>query len=134
MIGLHFTMSWKNVLDSNGRQIPDLRVYAWQRPNEKTVTLGITDPGSCWGKAGLHTGDKIIAINKKSIQSREDFWQAIRTSHIGDNLFMELETVSGPKQITVVVSGYQQPEIHIEQIRESSEKQKKLLTQWMLGE
>jgi len=47
---------------------------------------------------------------------------------------MELETISGPKQITVVVSGYKQPELHIEQLQESSEKQKKLLVQWMSGD
>jgi len=131
---LRFTMSWKNVLDSNGKQIPDPRVYAWQRPNEMAITLGIIDPESCWGKAGLHTDDKIISINKKPIHSREDFWQTIRTLHMGDNLLMELETISGPKQITVVVSGYKQPELHIEQLQESSEKQKKLLVQWMSGD
>jgi hypothetical protein len=76
-------MSWKNVLDSNGKQIPDPRVYAWQRPNEMAITLGIIDPESCWGKAGLHTDDKIISINKKPIHSREDFWQTIRTLHRG---------------------------------------------------
>ena len=134
LIGLRFTMSWKNVLDSNGKQIPDPRVYAWQRPNEMAVTVGIMEPNSCWGKAGLHIGDKIISINKKPIHSREDFWQTIRTLHMGDNLLMELETISGPKQITVVVSGYKQPELHIEQLQESSEKQKKLLVQWMSGD
>ncbi len=133
LIGFHLNMSWKDFLNADDKPVPDLRVYAWQDPKDKTVKLGIADPSSCWGKVGLHTGDKIISINKNAIDSREDFWQLIRKATIGDTLLVEVQRSSDRWQTTVVVSGYKQPEVHITEIEKVTEKQRKLREAWISG-
>jgi predicted metalloprotease with PDZ domain len=134
LIGLHLNMSWKDLSDSAGKAIPDLRAYAWQSPGDSVVKLGITDPSGCWGKAGLHTGDKIISINKTAIKSRDDFWQLIGRLQIGDQLSIEVQWASGKWQTSFVVSGYKQPEVHIREIQKTSERQQKLYAAWISGE
>jgi S1-C subfamily serine protease len=102
-------------------------------PNEKEIKIGITTPESCWGKAGLHTGDILKTVNGKSIASTADFRNQIRTAKIGDSVSMEMVRSSKPVKIDVLVSGYLQPVVHLTQLPAQTEKQKRLFSQWSLS-
>lgn len=130
LIGLRMTVEWKDVLSPDNKIAPDLRVYSWQARDESMVRIGITTPASCWGKAGLHTGDILKSVNGISISSPRDFRQAIRKAKPGDTIVIQVERPSGMARANVVVTGYQQPEVKIVESNEFSEKKKRLLNQW----
>jgi len=130
LAGLQMTVTLKDVLSANGKPAPDQRVYSWQKPNEDFTRIGITNPQSCWGKAGLHTGDIIKSVNGVTIRMRNDFRQAIRGTAIGDTVAIEIQRSAGIVKINVVISGYQQPEVHIQHLPNATQKQERIFAQW----
>lgn len=130
LLGLKATIEWKSVVSADGKPTPDLRVYSWQKPGENLVRLGITNPASCWGKAGLHTGDVIESVNGTTIVSPRDFRQIIREVKVGDSVIMEVKQPMGSLKVNVLVTGYEQPEVHIVPMAEATEKQRGLFIQW----
>jgi S1-C subfamily serine protease len=121
------------VVNKDGTPAADLRVYAWQKSEESSVRIGITDPLGNWGKAGLHTGDIIKEINEVPIRSTSDFWQIISKIKIGDITSVVIQAPAGLKEMKITITGYQQPHVHISKIKSLSEKQRKLYSQWALG-
>jgi len=131
LVGLKMNAEWKDVLSSDKQPAPDLRVYSWQNPNENVVRLAITNVASCWAKAGLHTGDILKSVNGKPIKSTRDFRQVLREVKRGDTVSVEIDQRTGIKKANVVVTGYQQPEVLVAELNQSSARQKNLLNQWL---
>jgi len=130
LAGLKMTVALKDVLSGDGKPSPDLRIYPWQKPNEDFIRIGITNPQSCWGKVGLHTGDIIKSLDGVPIRTRNDFRQAITRAKVGDFVTMEIQRSSGIVNINVVISGYQESEVHIQHLSNATQKQEKIFSQW----
>jgi predicted metalloprotease with PDZ domain len=133
LAGMHFNTKWTTASDSSGKPVPDLQVYAFQSPGNSAVQLGITDPSGCWGKAGLHTKDVILTVNRSAIKTANDFRQIVRRLKIGDTVFIAVQRPAGIFQSKVIVSGYRQPVIRIDELNEITEKQKNLRKAWLLS-
>jgi predicted metalloprotease with PDZ domain len=131
LAGMRIHLTWRGAVDEAYKPLADQRVYAFQSPGESTVRLGIIDPSGCWGKAGIHTGDVILSVNKSAIKSVNDFRQEIRRAKIGDRVPLEIQRPFGIIKTTVTILGYRQSVIHIEQINEATERQQKLRTAWI---
>jgi len=114
LAGMRFDSAWTTATDTSGKPVPDLQVYAFQLPGSSTVKLGITDPFNCWGKAGLHTGDVILSVDKSAIQTAVEFRQFVRRLQINDTVLIEVQRPTGIFKLKVIVTGYLQPVIHIE--------------------
>lgn len=131
LAGLRSNTTWTDALDADGKIAADQRVYSYQFPGDNTVKLGITDPATCWGKAGLHTGDVIVTVNKATIKSAADFRQFVRALKIGDTVSMEVKRPAGIWQTMVIVSGYKQANVQINEIPETTERQWNLHKDWI---
>jgi predicted metalloprotease with PDZ domain len=132
LIGLRSTVTWGPSLNPEGRPAPDLRVYAWQPVAGAGPKLGISEPSSCWGKAGLHTGDLITAVNGAPVSAVE-FRALIGRLHIGDSVNVEVKRAGAPHRTSVVVSGYESPVVRIEEIQTPTARQRSLRDQWAAG-
>ncbi|HEX7571696.1 MAG TPA: PDZ domain-containing protein, partial [Bacteroidota bacterium] len=130
LIGLRMRLSWATARGTGGIPEPDLRVYAWDPPGERSPALGITDPGGCWGKAGLHTGDIITSVNGKPVASAADFRALVRRLHTGDTLAVEVRHQGSSMRTVVTVSGYDRPSVRIEEVDGATEKQRTLRARW----
>jgi predicted metalloprotease with PDZ domain len=133
LLGLHTSLSLTEEVDEQGKPIPDLRVYAWQPLYESIPLLGITDPSSCWGKAGLHTGDQILTVNGNNMKTAADFRQLIRVLKISDNLSVEVRQPKGVWKTNVLISGYSQPSVKLSEMPMATAKQRRLYAEWNLG-
>jgi len=131
LAGLRTRVTWGPAFWDNHEQ-PDLRIWGWPRP-DSTVGLGIGDPESIWARAGLHTGDQLVSVNGVPATS----WRAARVVFgnlkLGDTTRVEVRRPSGPFTARVVVTGYQEPTVHIEEIPNASERQRALRAVWMTG-
>ncbi|MFN2438472.1 MAG: hypothetical protein ABR503_04675 [Chitinophagaceae bacterium] len=133
MIGLKKTLSWVDALMDDGRPALDLRTYAYQDEKDTTIYLAVMDPESIWGKAGLHTGYHLISINDKPIRNTREYRMYLGEAKMGDRLSIKVKRPSGLYSATVVMSGYKQPKVIIEEMPVVTEKQKRLRKQWMEG-
>lgn len=133
LAGFEFDLGWRDAIDREGRPAADLRIYTLDTDDESIVRLAITDPGGIWGNAGVHTGDRLTAMNGVPIQRRDDFWRLIRKVQLGDTVKLQLLRPSGHWQTTVVVGTYKQAVIRLRQLDNITERQMKLRREWTKG-
>ena len=130
LIGLRMHLSWEGARDTAGEPLPDKRVFAWQAPWDSLPAIGISDPASCWGTGGLHTGDFLIGVNGTPVASVADFRALIGRLQAGDTLALDLRRGSLPVHARVRVTGYVRPIVGIEEITGATGKQRALRTLW----
>jgi len=132
-IGMRIQVSWMPALGRDGQPTADLRLYAWQPPAESTLSLVITNPGSTWGRAGLHTGDRLAALNGTAVATVADFRSIVTRLRIGDTTAVEVRRPRGVWRTAVVVAGFERPVVRLEEIPGATERQRGLRAQWILG-
>ena len=130
LIGFRMLSTRTPATDADGNPEPDLRVYAWQPPGELFPALGISDPASCWGKAGLHTGDIVTRVNGRSAPSAPDLRALLRRLHTGDTLSLGIRRGGESMDALVTVSGYERPDVRIEELSGATERQRRLRNLW----
>jgi predicted metalloprotease with PDZ domain len=130
LIGLQSQIVWKNLLTDSGRPAADLRVYAWVNAAGKLL-LGISNPNSAWGKAGLHTNDEIQKINNKPISAQREFFNWIGKQKMGDTVMLQIKRPAGTRSIKVVITGYQSATVRITELPNARDKQTRLRQAWL---
>lgn len=133
LIGLRVRLSWRPALGSDGQPAADRRLFAWLPPGKRFLSLLLSDPTGAWGRAGLHTGDRIVAVNGAPLATMDDFRALRRRLRIGHSVQVAVQRPTGPWTTTVVVTGYDQPVARIEAIAEATERQRALRQQWVAG-
>src|SRR6059036_678927 len=133
LIGMRTHVSWTPALGRDGQPTPDLRLYAWQPPGENALSLLISNPASVWGRAGLHSGDRLVAVNGAAVPSGEEFRGLRNRLKNGDTVTVEVRRVTGPWRTSVVVAGYERPVVRLEEISAATERQRALRAQWIAG-
>ena len=100
------------------------------RERDQTLSLRISRPDNIWGRAGLHTGDRVVAVNGVAVRT----WPELRAQPVrlrmGDRGRVDVERPSGPFSAEVRVTGYEQPVVVIEAAADPAEKARRLLAAW----
>ena len=117
----------------DNRPLPDLRIRAWTQPSDSTLRLLLSTPTSVWGRAGLHTGDRLLAVNGASMATPMDFRNFLQRVAIGDTVRVDLAHSSARKTVTVVVTGYDRADVRILLDPQATERQRRLRERWMSG-
>jgi len=133
LIGLQGRVSWEPVVGADGQPAPDRRVFAWNPPGERGLRLLLTDPSSVWGRAGLHTGDRVVAINGAAVATWPEFRSHVARARVGDTVRVEVTRPSGAWRTSVVVAGYNRPVVRIVEVPEATERQRALRAAWVRG-
>jgi predicted metalloprotease with PDZ domain len=133
LAGLKFSLSWTPALNPAKEPNADWRLYAWTQPGEPGTRAWVTNPESCWAKAGLTTGDIILTVNEKPVTSTQDLEQVVRNAKIGDRITMKIQRHSIQSLVNVTVTGYQVAVVQIQELSARTDKQKQLLQSWVIG-
>ena len=133
LIGLRAHVAWTPALGRDGQPAVDLRLYAWQPPAESLLSLVITNPGSAWGRAGLHTGDRLAVLNGAPVATVAYFRSIVTRLRIGDTAALEVRRPSGAWRTAVVVAGYERPVVRLEEIPGATERQRTVRAEWIAG-
>ncbi len=128
-LGLRLQHKQPRAIDPRGRPLPDTRIYTWILRDDTDIRIGITNPGSCWALAGLHTGDIITSIDGRPIRTQQDFQAALHLLSIGDTVTVKVKGAATPHK--VYISGYTSPLIRITLDPNASPKQLNLLGRWL---
>jgi predicted metalloprotease with PDZ domain len=128
--------------DSTGRPQPDRRVSitgygglgSAGGPVGGALKLFVTDPASVWGKAGLATGDTVLAVNDSAVSSPADFQRAISALSVGDSVTIRYRRGASPRDARVVVSGYSRVHARLEPLPNPTAAQLRARERWMRGD
>lgn len=133
-VGLRAEVSRDSVRTPQGALSPDMRLFAWQPDGaEQQVALLINDPTSAWGRAGLHTGDRVISINGKRISIPRDVRGAIARARIGDTVVVLVQRPNGPFRATVVVTGFTYPRVRLVERPDATPVQRQRRERWIMA-
>lgn len=134
LLGLRSSVTRSPALGRDGQPATDLRVYGWVPPGESSVRLLISNPASLWGRAGLHTGDRVATVNGAPLPDMTAFRTLFGALRIGDTVRIEVARAGGPFHATVVVAGYDRPTVRLEEIPSATARQRALRARWLAGE
>ena len=133
-IGMRAVVSWSPALNSEGKPEPDLRVFAFNVPEDSVLRLRINDPNSAWGRAGLHTGDRLVSADGQPITTPTEFRAWVGKLRVGDTARVEVARDGAVSKVTVVIAGYDRPVVKIEETAIATSEQKRLRARWQASE
>ena len=113
LIGLDLSISWQPAVDAQNVAQKDLRLWGYNVAGEGGLRLQINNPESVWGKAGIHTGDKLVSINGAAITTWPELRTVLTRTAIGEALHIIVDRPSGRAAAHVVMSGYSAPVVRI---------------------
>jgi predicted metalloprotease with PDZ domain len=134
LIGLRAVVTSQPVV-RDGAAVPDRRLNAWNPPNDSALSLLIGDPRTVWGRAGLHSGDRVLSVNGTVPRVWPEFRAIIGRANIGDTVRFVVRgrTSRVARSVNVVVTGYERAVARVDAISDVTEKQRRLRDEWMKG-
>jgi predicted metalloprotease with PDZ domain len=133
VVGLRSVVTWAPARAPDGTPAPDVRTSAYVVAGEHDVRVQIWFPGTVWGQAGLHAGDRLVSWNGAAIPETQQLRAALGRLRIGDTVRVTVLRDSGPFTTTVKVPGYDRPTVRIELRTDATSAQRALLVRWMAG-
>ena len=133
LVGLRANVTWKPALEQNGKPMRDLRMFGYVRGNEDSLRLVISDPGSAWGRAGLHSHDVLLSLNGRAVKSWPELRTALSGLALGDTVSLSVRQQGVERSVRFPLTGYDRPVIRIETIASASAEQRRLFQSWSEG-
>jgi predicted metalloprotease with PDZ domain len=129
-VGLRADVAWRPALGGDGRPVPDLRAYPYDAGDGGPPRLALTNPESAWGRAGLHTGDRVLAINGEATPTQTAVRVALRKSRSGDTLRLDIERAGARRTATVVMTPFDKPVVELRDLPAVTPAQRALRARW----
>jgi predicted metalloprotease with PDZ domain len=130
-IGFRARITWEPARDTQGAPSPDLRLFSWRPAEDSAIALLLTNPESAWGRAGLHTGDRLVSFNGQSIATARDLRNALARLRIGDTVRVDVRRPTGVFRATVMVRGFEYPRVRLEEKPGATRRQLERRQRWM---
>jgi predicted metalloprotease with PDZ domain len=132
-IGLRADVTWRPALGEDGRPVPDLRAYPYDPGDGRGPRIGITNPASAWGRAGLHTGDRVRAVNGTPTPAPESVRLALRALRSGDTVRVEIERNGARRTANVILAPFDRPFVQLRENPTATAAQRELRARWESG-
>jgi predicted metalloprotease with PDZ domain len=137
-LGLRAEVAWRPALGSDGRPVPDLRVYPYDLQDGSGPRLAVVDPASAWGRAGLRTGDRVRSVNGRPMPTAQAVRAMLRQLRTGDTARVDVER--GPASspgvitvITVIMTPFDRPFVQLRDVASPTAAQRELRARWESG-
>jgi predicted metalloprotease with PDZ domain len=129
LMGMRADVTRSPALGSDGKPAVDLRIGPLNFEGE--LILRITNPQSAWGKAGLHTGDRLLSADDTHITSWPDFRGWLRKLKVGDVGRLVVVSNGITKTVEVPIKPYDVLTVHVVDLPNATAKQLALRQAWM---
>jgi predicted metalloprotease with PDZ domain len=132
-IGLRAEVTWRPALGDDGRPVADLRAFPYDLGDGLGPRLAVTDPQSAWGRAGLHSGDRIRAMNGQPIPVVDSVRVMLRRLKSGDTVRVDVERDGARQSATVVMTPFDRPFVELRDVPSPTPGQRALRARWESG-
>ena len=112
----------------NGEPERDLRIYGYEPLSpDSGLRLVISNPSSIWGRAGLHSRDRLVGLNGMPVRTWSELRAKLQAVRLGDTVRVQVQrSAPAPFEATVVVSGFERPTVRIERLPNATVAQRRL--------
>lgn len=133
LMGMKTVVRWVPATDRAGKPAADLRIRAWVPPGEQRLSVLMYQPTSSWGRAGLHTGDRVTTMNGAPVATSPEFRAVLARATIGDTVHVGIMRGTRALVVPVAIAGFENPEVRIIEIASASARQRSLRDKWVSG-
>jgi predicted metalloprotease with PDZ domain len=132
LAGLRSEVSWTPALDRDGRPELDLRMRAFSPAPGEPLRMFILNPSSTWGRAGLHTNDRLVSIGGRAVSTWPEVRAAVSAARLGDTLRVEVVRAGGARDVAKVgMTGFNRPVVRIVELPEATPRQRAVRAAWL---
>lgn len=135
-LGLHLVVDSVTAVDDSGRPRPDRRLVVAFGSSPPLVVV-IHDPSTAWARAGLRTGDTLVAINGIAIASFAQLQSVLAAIRLdGDSAAIatvDLTRDGRPVHLQARVTGYRTPRVRFVDARAVTAEQRWARRAWLAG-
>ena len=132
-IGLRARRTRVPQTDGEGNPSPDLRLVAWNQTPGDTLRLRIYNPASGWARAGIHTGDRLLAFNGEAVAQWRDLRGVLVRLRIGDTAHVTIRRGARLLTVPVPITGFERTEVRLEELPDATEAQRARRARWLAG-
>ncbi len=132
-IGLRAVISRAPAADSAGNPLPDLRVFSFMPEEDHHVRIQIYSAPTAWWRAGLRTGDDVLAINGREINRAQDFREILSRQKLGDTVTVDYLRAGQKSRTTVYLTAYERVRVELTQIPDPTPRQQEMFARWIAG-
>ncbi len=132
VVGWRTDVTWAAARATDGTPAADVRVSGYDVPGEPQPRLQIWFPATVWGRAGLHTGDRLVSWNGIAVPDAQHLRSVINQLHIGDTARVAVIRDTGFFETTVTLAGYERPAVRIEERPDATDAQRRLRSMWLV--
>jgi predicted metalloprotease with PDZ domain len=133
LIGLRHRVTWIPAVGQNGAPVIDTRLHSVEDESGGLAQLVVTNPESPWGRAGLHSGDRIVSVNGAPARTWLEFRSVLQRLRIGDTTRMEVERAGKRLTMNVVAAQLTRPTAQIEELSAATPAVVRLRDAWKAG-
>jgi predicted metalloprotease with PDZ domain len=101
-------------------------MWGWQSASDSILRIVINNPASVWGRAGLHSRDRLVRLNGVAVRTWPELRAKLQAVRLGDTVRVEVARPSGPFVATVVVAGLERPTVRLERLPNATLAQRRL--------
>jgi predicted metalloprotease with PDZ domain len=132
-LGFRLSVDTVPAVDSAAAPLPDRRLgIDFTRPGPP-LRLVVSNPASAWSRAGLRTGDDLIAIEGRAVQSFGDLRRVLEALRVGDTAVVEIARAGAGQRLRVGVTGYREPRVRFSEAPELSAAARTRRARWLGG-
>lgn len=130
LIGMRAEVTRSPALSADGKSpAVDLRIGPLNV--EGDLILRISNPQSAWGRAGLHTGDRLLSVDGTRTTTWADFRGWLRKLKVGDVGRLVVVSNGITKIVEVPIKPYDVPTVRVVDLPNATSKQLALRQAWM---
>jgi len=132
-LGLRAEVTWRPSLGTDGQPVADFRAFPYDLDDGRGPRLAITNPASAWGRAGLHTGDLVKAMNGQPTRTSDAVFAVLRRVKSGDSVRVDIERGTTRRSVTVVMAPFDRPFVELRDLPSVTPAQRELRDRWESG-
>ena len=134
VLGLRAVVTWEAARAADGTAAADLRLSGYLLAGEIQPRLQVWFPSTVWGRAGLHTGDRLVSWNGIAIGDAQQLRAAISQLQMGDTARVDVMRDSGKFEVAVAGVGYERPVVRLEERADATDAQRGRRKRWLAGQ
>jgi predicted metalloprotease with PDZ domain len=132
-LGLRTRVTWGPAVSRDGTPTADLRMWASQAFPDSVLRIVVSDPSSVWGRAGLHSGDELLAMNGNAMTQWRDARTVLGQARVGDTIRVTVKHSGVSRTVAVKVAGLERSTVRIEELADATARQRGLRAKWLAG-
>jgi predicted metalloprotease with PDZ domain len=132
-LGLRLIVDTTEAMNDAGVPLPDTRVVIDFTRTDPPARLVVANPASAWRRAGLRTGDELVAIDGAPARTWSDLRRVLAQVKVGDSVAVDVRRAGESLHIVVPITSYGRPRVRFVDAPAVSAAQRTRRARWLAG-